>query len=355
MKMANTTLPLAQTIQSVLSNHTYTVLMGLMSASWMFLSALGVIGNIINIKTFISTKLDDGMTLAFLVLSFSDLGFLFFMFAVGTSSIFYVVEMKNEYRIWFTVEPYGTSIIFANTGIMLYVLTELTTTYVSVARCMCVARPLHFKNTFTRRTTLVCALAFVLCSLGTCLPIVATMGIKRQFDYRVNTSRLMLWVAPNRDAIKHRVWSLTDIVLPLTTQIIVLVCLIVMADKLRKSLKFRQTFKTSDETKENKLPKSSDMATNKKTSSNVSKKDMKVVKQVMLISAVYIVCNTPKIFINVTALLVSDFTLGTRYQNLYLVLNSIRSLFETVNSSASLPIYYSYNGKFRKLKSQNHN
>lgn len=165
----------------------------------------------------------------------------------------------------------------------------------------------------------------------------------------------MLWVAPNRDAIKHRVWSLTDIVLPLTTQIIVLVCLIVMADKLRKSLKFRQTFKTSDETKENKLPKSSDMATNKKTSSNVSKKDMKVVKQVMLISAVYIVCNTPKIFINVTALLVSDFTLGTRYQNLYLVLNSIRSLFETVNSSASLPIYYSYNGKFRKLKSQNHN
>ncbi|CAG5124757.1 unnamed protein product [Candidula unifasciata] len=346
--MTNTTLHLAQTVQSLLNNNVYTKLMEFLSISWMSISVLGIIGNIINIKTFTSAKLEDGMSIAFLVLSFSDLGFLVIMFGVGTSSIFYVIEVQSEYHRWFQVEPYGTTLILTNTGIMFYVLTELTTTYVSLARCMCVTRPLHFKNTFTRRTTLVCTLTFATFGLATSIPVVVNMGFKEGFDIRVNTSRTTLWLSPNREAIKRGVWGLTDIFLPFTTQIIVLICLIVMANKLRNSLKFRQAFKTSDA--ENKLSDTNTRDAKTQQSSKVDRKDTNIIKQVMLLSAVYIVCNTPKIIINITALLVDDFTLGRRYQNLYLILNSVRVLCETVNSSASLPIYYTYNGKFRILR-----
>lgn len=348
------------TLSDLLTGEQYIIIMESCSIVWIVLSFLGIISNVINVRTFIIMGLHDGMTLSFMVLSVFDMAYLIASFCLGVSVSFYITELK--YKTRFQIEPYGVSIFFANIMILLNVTNVLTTTFLAVARCLCVAKPLHFKNYFTLKRTVIFLTSFAVLAVATYSPILVNMGMVNKHDSVTNITRPVLWVSQNRELIKDVVWAVIDMALPFTTQLVVAICVIIMTTSLRASSKFRQasalTLKkichknndmsdhsTNTERNKNKMAASnSSSGVNEKLTS----KDRRVVQQVILISVLYIICNTPKILISVIGTIEPEFTIGKRYGKLYLGVNSLRKHFEIFNSAVNTIIYFKYNNKFRK-------
>ncbi|CAG5132555.1 unnamed protein product [Candidula unifasciata] len=316
---------------------------------------LGVISNII-IRTFIAMGLSDGVTVSFLALAIFDLTYLIASLSLGVAVVFYVIEMRTKIR--FKIEPYGVCLFFGSCMIFINLTNVLATTFLAVARCMCVSRPLQFKNTFTRKRAIYFMITFAIFSIIIYLPILVNMGMVQRFDSRTNTSRPSLWISPKREFIKEIVWLVIDMVLPVATQLIILVCVVIMVNSLQEASRFRQStasislkpFTHQDRNKslsrKVKMPKGYD---SNNVIEKLTGKDLLVVQQVVLISVVYIVCNTPKILISIATSIEPEFTIGKTYSKLYMCANGLRKHFEILNAAVNLIIYYKYNTKFRAM------
>lgn len=320
------------------------------SVVWIILSLIGIVSNIIIIKTFITMGLNDGVIISFLALAVFDLSYLIVSFCLGVATVFYVVEFR--YKLIFPIEPFGIKVFFFNIMILINVCNMLTTTYLAVARCMCIVKPLQFKNTFTSGRAIMVMAGIALFAVCSYTPLLANMAMKMKFDRKLNTSRPSLWLSAYRESIKVIVWTLMEMALPLVTEVIVIVCIIVMADSLRASARFRQSSTTVSHI----TCESNHHGDSKKTNPDFSKipdkltgKDLRVVQQVVLISVVYIICNTPKILVSVFTNVEREFAIGRTYSILYLAVNSLGKHFEVFNSAVNIIIYYAYNTKFRTV------
>ncbi|CAG5124024.1 unnamed protein product [Candidula unifasciata] len=331
--------------RGLVTNMQYFLFMEFYSEVGTVLSFIGIVSNIINIRIFCAMGLADGITVSFLCLSIFDLAYLIISFALGISIVLGVIEHRTPKA--FFIKPQGVSIILTNFMVLVNIINVLTTTFLAVARCMCVAKPLQFKNWFSKTITLAFIGSFIVVSVVSYAPVIASLGFKTQFDIGKNITRPILWVSPKRDSIKVITWIILNLILPFTTQFIIVVCIVIMANSLRVSSRFRQSavsMSVADKKGNDILSSKSTVPTDK-----LSGKDILVVQQVVLISVVYIICNTPKMIISVAAITVPGFTIGQRYSNLYLSVNTLRYQFEIFNSSVNTFIYYRYNTKFREL------
>ncbi|BFZ09729.1 hypothetical protein BsWGS_12768 [Bradybaena similaris] len=292
--------------------------------------------------------LAEGITVSFLFLSIFDLAYLAPSFALGIAIALGVVEIRTP--TVFIVDPDAVSILLANFMVLVNVTNVLTTTFLAVARCMCVAKPLHFKNWFTRKRTIQIIVSFIAVAVISYTPVIANMGIVIRFDLKKNITRPTLWVSPKRESFKVITWMVIELVLPFATQFIVVVCVLIMINSLRASAEFRQSSTLMSWNVTSSLDqKINETLSSTKTMSTykLAGKDVRVVQQVVLISLVYIICNTPKMIISVIAVTVPEFSMGKRFSNLYLSVNMLRQQFEMFNCSINTLIYYKYNAKFR--------
>lgn len=330
-------------VRGIVTTEQYIIILESSYVIWLVLSVPGIISNVINIRIFLTMGLRDGVTVSFLALSISDLIYVLVSFSIGISVAFYVAELK--FNIRFPIEPYGVSIIVGNLLFVVNVTNVLITTFIAVIRCACVAKPLHFKNMFNRDSTIAATVVFAVFAVVSYVPILVNMGMVNKHDKQTNITRPTFWVSPRRESVKYGVWMLTDMILPFTAQFIILLSVLIMAESLRAASKFRNaTVLNSGKT----------TAKNTESSKSVQKdaftgKELRLVQQVILISVVYILCNTPKIIISLASALEPGFNIGKRYSNFYLSANSLRKHFEIVNSSVNTIIYYRYNTKFRQL------
>ncbi|KAI8792293.1 hypothetical protein BgiMline_016627 [Biomphalaria glabrata] len=300
------------------------------------LATYSMTGNILSIKTFILMGLDDGMTITFFVLSLTELIFCIFAMAMSVGFLFHCFELLHP-LVTFSVDPYGLLIYFGNICVMVHMSIQVITTFLAVARCMCVVKPIHFKNAFTIRRC-VALLVFVWAfSLASYLPLFASMAIFTQHDPKINVTRPALWLSPNRQLVKDIIWTIADTTIPFCTEIIVIICLMIMADGLRRAANFRMSSSN--------VSKPLDL----RASQKLSGKELLIIKQVALISGFYLLTNTPKVASNIFVLAEPQFTLGGQYNDLYLVIIISRKLIETLNCSISFPVYFKCNPKFRSL------
>ncbi|CAG5127964.1 unnamed protein product [Candidula unifasciata] len=319
---------------------------------WAALSIFGIISNTINIKIFIIMGMGDSGTVSLLALSIFDLLYSIIALCAGVSGILAMVELRCG--VVFAIEPFGVGVIFANVMTLINVPNTLVTTFIAVARCMCVAKPLHFRNMFTRTRTVICSIVFTLFAVVVYVPVLTNMGVVMQFDRRRNISRLSLWVSHDREFVKDIVWMITDVILPFTTQFIVIVSVVIMARGLRIASSFRQSYASNvvtepgtDSKKADNNAETETLSDNILSSHTLTKKEFRVIQQIILISVVYIICNTPKILASTAATIEPQYTFGGRYNNIYLAINLLRKHFEIVNASVNTFIYYAYNTKFR--------
>ncbi|CAG5124025.1 unnamed protein product [Candidula unifasciata] len=336
--------------QGLVTNVQYTFIMEFCSEAGTILAFIGIISNVINIRIFCSMGLTDGITVSFLSLSIFDLAYLIPSFSMGVSIGLGVIELRTPTA--FVIEPQGVSILMAKIMVLVNITNVLTTTFLAVARCMCVAKPLHFKNWFTKNRALGFILSFVILAVASYAPVTAYVGIVTQFDVMKNITRPILWVSPKRESVKVIAWIIKDLILPFATQFIVVVCVVIMASSLRISSRFRQSAVLTSEKASSALDSNYNFTVSSTLTvptDKLSRKDVRVVQQVVLISVVYIVCNTPKMVISTAVVTVPDFTIGKRYSNLYLGVIALRHQFEILNDAVNTFIYYRYNTKFRTI------
>ncbi|CAG5127962.1 unnamed protein product [Candidula unifasciata] len=341
---------------SLVSNAQYISVMESCAIVWTILSVLGIISNIINIRTFVAMGLTDGITVSFLALAIFDLSYLVCSLSLGISVAFSVFEQKSLTR--FMIDPYGISIFSGSVMILINETNVLTTTFLAVARCMCVAKPLQFKNTFTRKRAIMFMVGFAVFAIVTYSPILANMGMRHKFETLLNRTRPALWVSPVRESVKEIIWTINNMLLPFATQFIIIICVFIMSRSLRAASRFRQSSVAMTEkgfekhgTNHNTNLNEVDLEFSEANNSvdKLTGKDLRVIQQVVLISVVYIVCNTPKILISIVTTLEPEFTIGKGYTRLYLCVNGMRMHFEIVNSAVNLIIYYKFNTKFRTV------
>ncbi|CAL1543318.1 unnamed protein product [Lymnaea stagnalis] len=334
-------------VNTLVTQSDFSAWMGMYSCVDIILSTVGIITNVVNIKTFLAMGADDGVTVSFLFLSASEL--LCCLDALGQklSMALWTTEMASGYRIWFYVQPYAFNIFFGNIRTCLFAMPVLITTYLAVAKCMCVVRPLSFKNVFSVSRTFRVMIGICVFSLLTYVPMFTTMGIVEKFDANVNATRRLIWFAPFRDLVKNITWNARDSFLAIASQIILVICVVVMAKALSDAVV------TRDKLKNGTLSEKTDLSHGKlpndaKTASRLSGKELQVIKQVTLISVIYIVANTPKIIVFLAVAVVPEMAPGGLYQNLYEVIIKGREHFELYISAANVFIYYKYNTKFRQ-------
>ncbi|BFZ17952.1 hypothetical protein BsWGS_20992 [Bradybaena similaris] len=329
------------------------------------MSTLGAIGNTINIKTFISMGLTDGVTVSLLVLSFTDLVFLVARLCRAVSAGLMAGEVIRQYLVWFPVDPTALHFYFAHVGHILYTYIITITTFLAIARCMCVLKPLSFKYVFTTQMSLlILGGSLVFCVVCLC-PIFAFMGITKSFDERINATRGMLLIVPGRELARHITRGIRDIGLAVPSEVIVVICVVIKIRCLKASSKFRhrsqlgsmtntslvQVFQSSmmSLSCEGFVPNKEPIpAVSNTRSPKLSSKDLNAVRQVFLISVVFITCNTPKIIMTIAGFQMPEFSLGGTLENIFMSLSWLTDLFQIINASAGLIIYYKYNSKFRK-------
>ncbi|CAL1546410.1 unnamed protein product, partial [Lymnaea stagnalis] len=333
----------------LVSDDQFAAIEGLYSAVGTIVSIIGLVTNAITIKTFVAMGADDGVTVSFLCLSSAE--FVCFLALLGQelSMTLWVIEMISGYRIVFFIQPMAFNNFFGNIRNCLFTIPVLMTVYLSVAKCMCVVKPLHFKNMFSVRQTLWIMAGFCVFAIVSYVPIFASIGVPELYDGNINKTRPMLWISPELDVIKNVVWTMRDSVPCFASEVIIIICIYVMSDSLMRATKFRASstsggMSASIRDSHHKYGKHV-----KGNTSQLGGSELQVIKQVVLISVVYIVGNTPKIVVFLAMSVVPDLRIGQRHQNLVVVIANTRELIEMIMSAVNIFIYYEYNSKFRSL------
>lgn len=324
-------------------------LLGMFSCSVMYVivSAFGILTNLINIRTFIIMGLNDAMTVSFLLLSVSDLTFLVVSLGAGVGGILYVSELMFDE--WFLIDPTLIALLSTNLFIPLSAAVSINTSFTSVARCMCVALPFYFKNMFKRKTSIM----FMSASLVFCemvyVPVYTCMVVIDRFDPVHDVSRPSVIVSSDLEYIKNIVWEICGMGIPLIAQATIIASTIILARSLIKSHRFRSANGQSNLYYDRKLTEKSLIKQMYKDthSGHIGGKERQVVKQVVLISLVYIFCNTPKILFILAGFFIPEFAVNGPLYPIYVTVSSVRMVFEMLYPALSLPIYYTYNSKFR--------
>ncbi|XP_005093858.1 uncharacterized protein LOC101860394 [Aplysia californica] len=330
-------------MEGLLSDEDFAIFQHVNAYAGITFSVLGIGSNFLNIKTFVAMGLDDAVTVSFLGLSISDFFISIIMFCIGISMSFHAIELSLGIR--YTYDPFMIVLFFTNVGIALYIVTVLTTLYLAVARCMCVAKPLHFKHVFTKSRSIAILTVFFVFCVGIYIPVFNSLGIAKTFNPVLNGTRYTIWFRQGDEEAKDVIYFITHVVIPFGTQIIVIVCIVVMAWNLIQSSRFRQqTSKSQADGKEAEDANSSSV--------KLSGKELQAVQQVVLISIIFAVFNMPMILIGVFGITEPEFDAvwgKHRYARMYYAGHFMRRVCEQINSAVNIFIYYSYNTKFRKF------
>ncbi|CAL1546903.1 unnamed protein product, partial [Lymnaea stagnalis] len=207
-------------------------------------------------------------------------------------------------------------------------ITGLITAYITLERCLCVVIPLKVKTTLTPRRTVVIIVAIFFVLICSTIPPYTVDFFAMKFYPTRNRSLIGLEFRLNRDDVERVTFAFNN-VYGYIGFVIVIGCTVVLVTKLNSKTKWRQ--ETAHAGK----------------SANASTRDRKVVKMVVMISALFIVCFLPITVVFFGTMVVPEFGLVGRHENLYHVVCSFGYGLETINSSVTIFIYLKMSSKYK--------
>ncbi|CAL1531493.1 unnamed protein product, partial [Lymnaea stagnalis] len=329
------------------------------SSIHVILAVLGSLGNIITIRTFFRMGMLETVNLTLAWLAASDLCFLVADITSAVALIFIAVEVITNYRLWFLVDPRAVNSVVNNIGSASYANTMLITTFVTVARCLIVAKPLRFRSFLSSKTTAVIMSIFSSISFTSMIILLSYLRVIPQYDSSIDRVRPTLWFSSKRKMAKDIVFGLRDAFLPFVSQIGVSVSVFIMARCLQEASKFRCIHTaTHREVKEarviaakntRKLSTCNSLAaTGNSRAAKLLGTELKIVRKMLIIASVFGVCNMPKVIANLLEIFLPGFYAGQRYHAWYTISQIIREFFQTVNATVNFWIHWSFSSKFRK-------
>ncbi|KAH9495099.1 hypothetical protein Btru_018159 [Bulinus truncatus] len=227
-----------------------------------------------------------------------------------------VMEIQTDKL--FPVQPYAIGMYCVNLLVLLSAIISLQTSFIAVARCLCVSAPFYFKSIFNRRVVLAFMISIIVMSAAINSPVFAFQGISYRLDPLRNISRPSVWYSAQREYTKNWVWAILAVFVPLASQVIVFISLVVMVKSLKDSYRFRQTCSLQSTM----MPKVDTVISKRKVETTgkvnkMSSKEIQIAQQVVLIAAVFIFCHVPKVMFIFTSIIVPEFNLDRAFNNLY--------------------------------------
>ncbi|RUS71119.1 hypothetical protein EGW08_021124 [Elysia chlorotica] len=379
--MVNQTFLITRTANSsgLLYHREQLLSLEILSPVWPALIVLGLVSNTTNICVFVRTGLGDSVTILLLSLSVSDA--LFLVLITPTVATFVIFHFRADWT-W-PVDPAITHTLFYWPAFTFYDFSSYISVFLGVTRCACVAMPLHFKSTFTRRRTLLGIVCLFGLAIFLHLPVMTIFSIGWRRDASTNFTHTLypVLVTSGRQAMVKVNDILNRNSLPWVSFVAMVTCVALLSFKLFQSsqIRFLHVSKpaTSGEAKTSSEKKTSGevrtygpvipsrkarhdatitTTTNNNSSSNnnnnnnkLSPKDVRVVQSVVLVCSIFIVAQVPAILYSTVRVVNPDFDHGGRLVNLFGIIAYVSLTFSLLNATLNLCVYYNYNSRYRSV------
>ncbi|GFR99999.1 chemosensory receptor C [Elysia marginata] len=203
---------------------------------------LGIPANVMNIIVYSRTGVRDNITVPFLALSVSDLGYLVTLSPhVVTRFLEHMVEYRMRTPVNWLADPRATSFPFYWYSFVFYDTSILINVYIAVVRCACVAIPFKVKSTFTTRRAIIAFTAFFFSVFLLRIPMIMKKRIVREFDAVQNKTRVVFREFDDGGLAERINDIFNRNILNWFSYITVISCLVVMVTKLQASARFRSS------------------------------------------------------------------------------------------------------------------
>ncbi|KAK0054426.1 neuromedin-U receptor 1 [Biomphalaria pfeifferi] len=305
------------------------------------LNVIGTLTNIANLVVFFRMGLKDVVNFSFFTLAVSDM-----LFSVAMAFVVYgglVLTLAFPRELWaYDLVPFSFNFIFYT--VIFKDTTVVITAYIAVARCCLVALPLQFKSIFTSGRTRGVLVTIVVVVTILHLPLYFTQGVAWAFDARTNTTRIYFWqVDARRYTLEYNDIVVKNII-PNTCIAIIIISLVVMSIKLSAASKSRKMMSNNANKQEE-----HDLEKKKSSSHQLSPKDIRVVKAVCSVAALYVFSTLPLVLQSIARLVIPEFNFGKSLKNTYNFVMVFSTTVGNFNSAFNFFLYFKYNTKFRHI------
>lgn len=309
--------------------HIYGVTLSILTG---LICSFGALTNILNVVVFSRQGLADTVTVTFFALSIVDVGVTITMFGVGLCFSPLITEAG------YPVNTFDLSYIIGWTHIAFSRVSSGMTTFVSFERCLCIAMPLKVKRIITLRRTYVLLVVITLIMTMSTVPVFYTSRMAWVPDPVSHQIVLQMVYTDDRSLVDSISFGINTVFLVPGIFVALIIFTVILIINLIRKAKWRRSISgdcvaPNEEMKERET---------------LSVKDRKAIKMVAIVSVVFIVCYAPGITTTMTAIVVPDFNVGRREQNILFITGTLTLFLESINSCVSIFIYFNMSSKFKK-------
>ena len=304
-------------------------------------SAVGIITNSINVAVFYKMGLSDGVTPNLFILSVSD-GLYALTATIGQCAyISFRLLIRDNRRYGDIAADVYVIVIFTNfIKYVLLAVSTFTTMVISLVRCCCVAMPLKVKYVLTAKRQL----AAILVPSGIAISIVvfAVSEIQLYKAYLPSIGTITL-----HNGTRYSLIMGLNNITAFGSFVIIIACIIVLAASLSRASKFREssTSAASSSKKDNQSSGFSNSVSDVKSKDR--QRDARIVRTVLLISIVFIVCNTPLVVFSYFRVFVRVISAFSKYSQQSHFMSSVADTFSALNVVLNIFIYFYSNTRYR--------
>ncbi|KAK6976086.1 G-protein coupled receptor [Biomphalaria glabrata] len=292
-------------------------------------SVLGILTNMVNSWIYYKHGLSESVNISFLTLAFTDLAGLI-------CCIWYGIGMSPLLATRTDLSFDSMDVTYITGAFPRVFFTKVTcwiTVYISLERCFCIVAPLHVRTMITpKRTIFILAVLYAAGAIVN-FPVLYLGGLFLfwKTDFLHNRTFLGLGYRDDYFSVNSVTTSVNAITF-LTSFIVIVVTTIALTVALQRKSKWRQNSSKSTV----------------KDARNLSKRDTTLSKTIVLLSAVLIVSYLPYTTNCVLMSRLDGFQLYGKYNNFFIVMWSFSWMFETLNSTTSIFIYYNISTKYKE-------
>ncbi|CAL1533719.1 unnamed protein product, partial [Lymnaea stagnalis] len=293
------------------------------------IDVFGTVTNIINLIVFYKLGFNDPVNVSLFGLALSDLGCLVTLIWLNTC----FNPLFNQSDIPFD----ALEVQYLTAGWPHVSFTRVTswiTACITLERCLCITLPLQVKTIVTPRRVALIVLGIFFIMVVSTLPVYYCNRFAWKFYPDRNRTLIGLVFTEDREAIEKVLFAINNVFIPFSAFGAVIICTVVLVVKLKQKTKWRKT------------------STAPGKSDNVSSRDQKVSRMIVMVSTLFIVCFTPMTVFFVGMIVVPELSIVGTYRNIFFIISSFSFILESTNSSLNIFIYYHMSSRYKAVFNQ---
>ncbi|KAH9505637.1 hypothetical protein Btru_056112 [Bulinus truncatus] len=287
------------------------------------LGVFGIAANVVNIRVFRRLGYKDGVNVTLTALSVSDIG------ALTTAQLVILFHTPIIEATDLVIYKVHLEILLSYVHEYFVKVGSVVTTFAAIERCFCVVLPLTVKRKMTPKVAVIVNVVIFVILTMYLFPQLYVRYFDWKFIPQLNKTVLYTFYRGNREAVLSVSYFITDMFLPYSIFLVLLLCSVVIFVKLKATSKWRQSI----------IPSASGAP---------SFKERKSVKLLMTISLICILLLLPQTVLFTALGVVRELrTSDGAYHDITILAYTATLLPQVVNCSNTIFVYYKMSTKYR--------